>query len=78
MKSGHLLCLDKHTTGDGIISALQVLDLLNSTRGWAALSEASKDVVMYPQIPINVPVPKGLTTVSRCRFRLRWLKLNVN
>jgi len=57
--SGHLLCLDKHTTGDGIISALQVLDSLNSTRGWAALSEASKDVVMYPQILINVPVPKG-------------------
>lgn len=29
--SGHLLCLDKHSTGDGIVSALQVLSALRRT-----------------------------------------------
>jgi len=54
--SGHIICLDKTTTGDGIISALQVLDWL-VTKG-ISLSEACADVSLYPQTMINVPVAK--------------------
>lgn len=57
--SGHILCLDRHTTGDGIVSSLQVLDALRSTRGWTSLHDASKEVTLYPQVLINVRIPKG-------------------
>lgn len=54
--SGHILCLDKHTTGDGIISALQVLHALRVSK--STMSELIKDLTLYPQILINVKVPK--------------------
>ncbi len=52
--SGHIICLDKTTTGDGIIAALQVLDWLVSSD--ETLTEACAGMVIYPQIMINVPV----------------------
>lgn len=52
--SGHIICLDKHTTGDGIVSALQVLHALRANR--QSLAEAAGDLHMYPQILINVKV----------------------
>jgi phosphoglucosamine mutase len=55
--SGHLLCLDKHTTGDGIISALQVLSALRSTG--KGLAELTSDLRMFPQVLVNVKVPRG-------------------
>ena len=55
--SGHILCLDKHTTGDGIISALQVLHALRVNK--TTLGEFSRDLTIYPQMLINVPVPKA-------------------
>jgi phosphoglucosamine mutase len=55
--SGHLLCLDKHTTGDGIISALQALAALRQSR--KTLAALTADLVMFPQVLVNVPVPKG-------------------
>ncbi len=55
--SGHIVCLDKHTTGDGIVSALQVLSALASAR--TTLAQAASPVVLYPQILINVAVKKG-------------------
>jgi phosphoglucosamine mutase len=55
--SGHILCLDQHTTGDGIVSALQVLAAI--TRFEKSLSEIVQDFVMYPQTLINVPLSKG-------------------
>jgi len=50
--SGHILCLDQHTTGDGMISALQVLAALaaNST----TLEDFTRDLVMSPQVLINI------------------------
>ncbi len=54
--SGHLLCLDKHTTGDGIVSALQVLTALRESK--KTLAELTADLVMFPQVLVNVPVPK--------------------
>lgn len=55
--SGHLLCLDKHSTGDGIISALQVLSAL--LRHQKTLPEFFDGITMFPQVLINVRVPVG-------------------
>jgi phosphoglucosamine mutase len=55
--SGHIICLDKHTTGDGIVSALQVLHAMRETR--ASLAELTADLVMFPQVLVNVKVPRG-------------------
>ncbi len=52
--SGHIICLDRHTTGDGIVSALQVLHALRANG--QSLAEAAGDLHMYPQILINVKV----------------------
>ena len=50
--SGHIICLDKHSTGDGIISALQVLGAL--CEGRDTLAKAASGVVLYPQVLVNV------------------------
>jgi phosphoglucosamine mutase len=54
--SGHLICLDKHTTGDGIVSALQVLTAMRESG--RTLAELTADLAMYPQVLVNVEVPK--------------------
>lgn len=56
--SGHLLCLDRHTTGDGIIAALQVLTAMR--HDVARLDELVADLVMYPQKMVNVPLAPGM------------------
>ncbi|MBP6902927.1 MAG: phosphoglucosamine mutase [Burkholderiaceae bacterium] len=53
--SGHLLQLDKHSTGDGIVSALQVLQAVQQAQ--ATLADLLADVVLYPQTLINVRLP---------------------
>ncbi|WP_027405104.1 phosphoglucosamine mutase [Aquaspirillum serpens] len=50
--SGHVLCLDKHNTGDGIVSALQVLRSLFDLN--LSLSEVCRDWQAFPQTLINV------------------------
>jgi phosphoglucosamine mutase len=55
--SGHLICLDKHTTGDGIVSALQVLTAVRTSG--RTLAELTADLEMYPQVLLNVDVPRG-------------------
>lgn len=55
--SGHLLCLQHHTTGDGIIAALQVLASIR--RNNATLAELTADLQMFPQIMVNVPLDPG-------------------
>jgi phosphoglucosamine mutase len=55
--SGHLLALDKHTTGDGIVSALQVLSALK--RGNKPLADCCNELTLYPQTLINVRVAPG-------------------
>jgi len=55
--SGHLICLDCHTTGDGIIAALQVLTALR--RNDQTLAAWVGDLRMYPQEMINVPLAPG-------------------
>lgn len=56
--SGHIICLDRTTTGDGIISALQVLAEIHSSGN--SLSELRSGVEKYPQVLQNIP----LETVS--------------
>jgi phosphoglucosamine mutase len=55
--SGHLLALDKHTTGDGIVSSLQVLSALK--RGNKSLADCCGELKLYPQTLINVRVTPG-------------------
>ena len=50
--SGHLLALDKHTTGDGLVSALQVLQ--TCVRSGRTMAELLSDVKLFPQTLINV------------------------
>jgi phosphoglucosamine mutase len=55
--SGHILCLDKHTTGDGIVSALQVLTAV--CESGKSIGALAGDLKLFPQILINVEVQKG-------------------
>jgi phosphoglucosamine mutase len=52
--SGHLLSLDRTSTGDGIVSALQVLEVM--VRSGKSLRELRQGLEKFPQIMINVPV----------------------
>ena len=54
--SGHLLALDKHTTGDGLISALQVLQACVATG--QTMSQLLAEVTLFPQVLINVRIAK--------------------
>ena len=56
--SGHILCLDKHSSGDGIISALQVLHAVKASG--QRLAELGAGLALYPQVLINVRVEKRL------------------
>lgn len=57
--SGHILALDRHTTGDGTVAALQVLAALREVGG--SLQELLGGLVLYPQKLINVPIVKGFS-----------------
>lgn len=54
--SGHIICLDRTTTGDGIVSALQVLAAM--VKSGKTLHELKAGMHKYPQRMINVPVTK--------------------
>jgi len=55
--SGHIICLDKHTTGDAIVAALAVLRALLEQK--RTLPQATEAVTMFPQRLISVPVKRG-------------------
>ncbi|TAM49044.1 MAG: phosphoglucosamine mutase [Nevskiaceae bacterium] len=55
--SGHLLVLDKHTTGDGLISALQVLQAC--VRSGRNMAQMLAEVTLFPQTLINVQLRPG-------------------
>ena len=56
--SGHLLALDKHTTGDGIVSALLVLQTVS--RSGRTLAQQLEGVTLFPQTLINVRLAPGI------------------
>lgn len=55
--SGHILVLDRHTTGDGTVAALQVLAAMKESGG--DLKSVLGGVTLYPQKLINILMPKG-------------------
>jgi phosphoglucosamine mutase len=55
--SGHLLALDRHTTGDGIVSALQVLQAVS--RSQKSLADLLRPVTLFPQVLLNVRLRPG-------------------
>ncbi|MGL6108932.1 MAG: phosphoglucosamine mutase [Rubrivivax sp.] len=55
--SGHLLVLDRHTTGDGIVSALQVMQAVRRQKG--SLADLLRDVELFPQTLLNVRMTEG-------------------
>ncbi|MCZ6538057.1 MAG: phosphoglucosamine mutase [Gammaproteobacteria bacterium] len=52
--SGHIICLDKVTTGDGLVAALQILEVIKRNAG--NLAELAAEMPRYPQTMINVRV----------------------
>jgi phosphoglucosamine mutase len=65
--SGHLLALDQHTTGDGLISALQVLQAcVRSSKSMAQLLSA---VSLFPQTLINVRIKPGMDWQSNASLQ---------
>jgi len=56
--SGHILTLDKHSSGDGIVAALQVLEALIQSK--QTLAQLSASLVMYPQVLINIKTDKKI------------------
>ena len=64
--SGHLLALDRHTTGDGIVSALQVLQA--QQRACRSLAQLLDGVTLFPQTLINVRLQPGQDWKSNARL----------
>jgi phosphoglucosamine mutase len=54
--SGHILCLDRATTGDALVSALQVLEVMH--RSGRTLAQLATDMTRFPQVLLNVPVAR--------------------
>jgi phosphoglucosamine mutase len=71
--SGHILCLDKTTTGDGIVCALQVLAVMQQSG--RPLAELASGMQKYPQVMLNVKVarrfdPAGVPAVQEAMTRI--------
>ena len=66
--SGHLLALDRHTTGDGIVSALQVLQACQ--RSGSTVAQLLADVVLFPQTLINVRLKAGQDWATNAALKL--------
>jgi phosphoglucosamine mutase len=65
--SGHMICLDQTTTGDGLIVALQILAVMKRTG--KPLSELASGMTRYPQKMLNVPTAKRLDPDSSPAIR---------
>lgn len=64
--SGHLLALDKQTTGDGIVSALQILSAIR--RQSTTLYDLTKDLNLYEQVLVNIEIPKSFDWATNDKF----------
>jgi phosphoglucosamine mutase len=65
--SGHLLALDKHTTGDGLVSALQVLQAC--VRSGKTIAQLLGDLTLFPQSLINVRLQPGQDWASNALLK---------
>ena len=66
--SGHIICLDKSTTGDGIVAALEVLEVM--LQSGKTLSQLVEGVTLFPQLIVNVPIgtANGKALISNPRI----------
>jgi phosphoglucosamine mutase len=71
--SGHLLCLDKHTTGDGLVSALLVLNAC--ARSGKTMAQLLEGVDLFPQTLINVRLKPGQDWKANTRLPAETEKL---
>jgi phosphoglucosamine mutase len=65
--SGHILTLDKHSSGDGIIAALQVLHAL--MQSGKTLSQLLAEIPLYPQVLINVKTAKKIDLANHAEIQ---------
>jgi len=65
--SGHIICLDRTTTGDGIVSALQVMAYLAETG--LSLNQALEGMVKMPQRLVNVPLPVKTNPINEPKVK---------
>lgn len=66
--SGHILCLDRSTTGDGIVAALQVLEIMMATG--QGLRQLVQQYQPLPQVLLNVPLPEpGFSSLGEPRIQ---------
>lgn len=66
--SGHIICLDANTTGDGIVSALRVLAVMCFTG--RTLQELKQGMTKYPQALINVPITTRANVIDHPNIKL--------
>ncbi|MCF6253430.1 MAG: phosphoglucosamine mutase, partial [Thiomicrorhabdus sp.] len=71
--SGHVLCLDKITTGDGIVAALQVLSILVNTG--QSLSVLTQSLEIYPQVLKNIHVESAVGLQSNILLQEKVISL---
>jgi phosphoglucosamine mutase len=65
--SGHLLALDKHTTGDGLVSALQILQAC--VRSGKTMAQLLEGVALFPQTLLNVRLAPGADWKSKAAMQ---------
>ncbi len=65
--SGHILVLDKHSSGDGIIAALQVLQALVESK--KTLAQMAADLTLYPQVLINVKTAQKIDLANHAQIQ---------
>jgi len=64
--SGHIICLDKTTTGDGIIAALEVLAMMVGEK--ATLADLLKGLVVFPQVLLNIKLTSPVSSAAFSEF----------
>jgi phosphoglucosamine mutase len=65
--SGHIICLDRTTTGDGLVTALQVLAMMQRTG--RKLSELTAGMEQFPQVLLNVKIREPVDPASSPKIR---------
>lgn len=71
--SGHIICLDRTSTGDGIVSALQVLAEI--FKSGSSLHELKAGMTKYPQVMLNVPVVPGFDVNNSVEIQKAYKKV---
>ncbi|OGR22992.1 MAG: phosphoglucosamine mutase [Desulfobacterales bacterium RIFOXYA12_FULL_46_15] len=61
--SGHMIFLDNHTTGDGMLSALRLMEVILKTK--QPLSKLASEMTVYPQVLINIEVAKSKPEIMK-------------